>query len=903
MSIPVNDVPTLNRMTTIELDRLVTTEPQSLANGSLGHLLHLICKPFTANIPQAHTLRIKLSKILHRDTWINTIFSQNSPDNIVPLYDSQAGLWNWALPTTPPQSSANSNNTLPQPAVKKFTHEEIFSSFLNTLGTAMAESEDKLITLSATRTWSVSNSTVAVFGSNIKCKPDLMLSDDIKPKWGNIHYKPAQRIVKAADTQAYLLLSNQPWRRFALILSFTHQYHKLRVLLYDHAGGIVTPHIKIHQNPNAFAQIIAAVVFGSPECIGYDSMVAFWKNVPLPPPLGADMPGYRPFKNLPARATRSITFPAEPDSESLAALLEDLQELPLDNEAGSIHSSSDALEPILPADDTLELMSNDNLESLKDPIEEPLVLPPPPPVPFPTSYLPPQPLAVTSVPLLGLASQPLQGADTACSSTPHPSHFPHTPQSPAEPCGHIRGLVGRGTVCYLVSLDKEEYIIKDHWVQGGEEKVLNEINMLKAMSGVPGVPKLVDYWKVERSDDVVDQTWHYRHTENPSIRGTHCTHVHLIMKPCACPLHAFQMLKEFVRVIRDIVIVQCMAVDHDILHCDCSLYNAMIMEGLNNSRRLLIDWEFAVFITSNDKYSMVAQAQSLLCCARFLPNWHNCRLRQHNKKHGNPPPKLWCCHHLASLKALGMTLNPFFYVFAYFCIKYSGPNCKEPQESIADSLPDSWSNINLDVCKLRKVYFFAVSLEEACLANQFHPYFAKLIPLAKEWRAILKDNMEARCRDSHLSMSDIQPSYPFNSLPVSAHIRRTSHSRSRARALCTRLTRTSHTISRSSRARPYRPSIHPLSLLIYCVIDLPGRHITTLEDNEERSSTNENLKKSAAEFTKHLKKWQAEGGSMEPESVPQLAKWKKHEAADSGSASEVTWATMDSDGSDQIYAD
>ncbi|KAG1897425.1 uncharacterized protein F5891DRAFT_1191870 [Suillus fuscotomentosus] len=518
MSILVNDVPTLNRMTTIELNRLVTTEPQSLANGSLGHLLPLIFKPFTANVPQAHTLRIKLSKILHHDTQINTIFSQNSPDDIVPLYDSQAGFWNWALPMTPPQSSVNSNDTLPpQLGVEKFTHEEIFSSFLNALDTVMAESEDKLITLSATRTWSASNSTVAVSGSDIKRKPDLVLSDDIKPKWGNICYKPAQRIVKAADTQAYLLLSNQPWRRFALILSFTHQYRELRVLLYDHAGGVVTPHIKIHQNPDAFAQIIAAVVFGSPECIGYDSTVAFWKNVPLPPPL----------------ATRSITFPADPDSESLAALLEDPQELPLDNEAGSIHSSSDALEPMPPADDTLELMSNDNLESLEDLIEEPLVPPPSPPVPPPTSYLLPQPLAVTSVPLLGLASRPLQWADTACSSTPHPSHFPHTPQSPAEPCGQIRvnnkiytilkilfttkGLVGRGTVCYLVSLDEEEYIIKDHWVQGGEEKVLNEINMLKAMSGIPGVPELVDYWKVKRSDDVIDQTRHYCHAENPSI--------------------------------------------------------------------------------------------------------------------------------------------------------------------------------------------------------------------------------------------------------------------------------------------------------------------------------------------------------------------------------------------------
>ncbi|KAG1788631.1 uncharacterized protein HD556DRAFT_1447663 [Suillus plorans] len=58
-----------------------------------------------------------------------------------------------------------------------------------------------------------------------------------------------------------------------------------------------------------------------------------------------------------------------------------------------------------------------------------------------------------------------------------------------------------------------------------------------------------------------------------------------------------------------------------------------------------------------------------------------------------------------------------------------------------------------------------------------------------------------RCRDSRLSMPDMRPSYPFNSLSVSAHILRTSHSRSRARALHTRLTRTSHTHARPSRAR------------------------------------------------------------------------------------------------------
>ncbi|KAG1767588.1 hypothetical protein EV702DRAFT_1203623 [Suillus placidus] len=216
---------------------------------------------------------------------------------------------------TPPQSSVNSNDALPS-----------------------LQSEQKLITLSATRTWSTSNSTVAVSGSDIKRKPDLVLSDDIKPKWGNIRYKPAQRIVKAADTQAYLLLSNQSWRRFTFILSFTNQYRELWVL--------------------------------SPECIGYDSMVTFWKNVPLPPPPGTNIPDYRPFKNLPTHTNWSITLPAEYDSEPLTALHKDPQELPTNHEAESTLPSGNDLEPISPFDDSLESIFNENLEFLEDPIEE-----------------------------------------------------------------------------------------------------------------------------------------------------------------------------------------------------------------------------------------------------------------------------------------------------------------------------------------------------------------------------------------------------------------------------------------------------------------------------------------------------------------------------------------------------
>ncbi|KAG2051844.1 hypothetical protein BDR06DRAFT_1009967 [Suillus hirtellus] len=171
----------------------------------------------------------------------------------------------------------------------------------------------------------------------------------------------------------------------------------------------------------------------------------------------------------------------------------------------------------------------------------------------PHLLLPLLPLEATSAPLLNLMSQaPVRGDDSSFSAIPHPSQYPHTPQSPAEPCGKIcvnkkiytiqkilfttKGLVGCGTVCYLVSLDKQEFIIKDHWVQGDQDKVMNEIKMLEVMHGIPGVPKLMDYWMVKRSDGKVNRMKEYHHpdvADAVSILSTYHTHIHLIMEPCA----------------------------------------------------------------------------------------------------------------------------------------------------------------------------------------------------------------------------------------------------------------------------------------------------------------------------------------------------------------------------------
>jgi hypothetical protein len=60
---------------------------------------------------------------------------------------------------------------------------------------------------------------------------------------------------KMLDTKAYLVF-------------------KLCIHLYDHSGGIMTPAIKIHDQPDAFKYVMACIVFGSRNCIGFDPTIS-----------------------------------------------------------------------------------------------------------------------------------------------------------------------------------------------------------------------------------------------------------------------------------------------------------------------------------------------------------------------------------------------------------------------------------------------------------------------------------------------------------------------------------------------------------------------------------------------------------------------------------------------------
>jgi hypothetical protein len=101
----IHDVPTMDKLTTQELNQLVLEEPAShiKCNTPLGHLLSVIFQSFKVQVPRAEDLRIPLSQIQYPNKRINNQFSEHKPTDSVGLWDCKAEMWNWGLPDPPPK--------------------------------------------------------------------------------------------------------------------------------------------------------------------------------------------------------------------------------------------------------------------------------------------------------------------------------------------------------------------------------------------------------------------------------------------------------------------------------------------------------------------------------------------------------------------------------------------------------------------------------------------------------------------------------------------------------------------------------------------------------------------------------------------------------------------------------
>ncbi|KAG2746668.1 hypothetical protein P692DRAFT_201806973 [Suillus brevipes Sb2] len=492
-------------------------------------------------------------------------------------------------------------------------------------------------------------------------------------------YTPSIPAGKTLDTKAWLIFREQPWRRFVLSLSFSNNYNELCVHVHDHLGGIVTPEIHIHENPDAFKRIMACIVFGQRDCIGFDLTIT------INPRMTSLLSGAfwaRNIKGLPKRRNRAARLKK---LSSLDAQITLTKSLTLDART-QFHS--------LP----------DHLPSTDEFADEP---------------------EADSTPLVD--SPILRNTDAEVDDAIGQITVNENIYDLLKVIFCNQGLVGRGTVCYLARREGEEFIIKDHWVKGDKSVVLNEVEMLKALKDIPGVPQYVEHCLVEVEPGKVDDT----------------------------------QIKELVKALRDIVLIQKRAVEeHQVLHRDCSLNNSMIEDIEGGSRGALIDWEFAARITSDDMYSAggtrpEGHGQAKLS---ILGGYEVGKRAQasHGPFDYSKMPKIRHTYH--------DDLESMFYVFGWICIMFKGPmgeeRCLEDVDRDPDNmemwLTERWHGTPDEVRQKAeaKHYFFQGDSMKACIGEQFAPYFQKLVPLAEEWYDLMREKRMKVKFDEVVSLFD-----------------------------------------------------------------------------------------------------------------------------------------------------
>ncbi|KAG1905173.1 uncharacterized protein F5891DRAFT_1183111 [Suillus fuscotomentosus] len=446
-------------------------------------------------------------------------------------------------------------------STKPWMTEQVFASFNNLLTFALLLQKPALAQKhNLSHIWSASNSLSIICGDEIARKPDLTLLDDIEARWDTIKaiceltssaYLPSHPLAKTLDTKAYLLLKHQLWRHFALLVSICNGYRELRIHLYDHSGGVVSPCTHINRELDKYLWIFSSIVFGNLECIRLNPTITILKHM-LHRILRS--PDFRVAKPSPSPHQTAEVIPDALIMESETTEIEEIVSEPS-------HTIEDA-------------------------------------VPNPTANIPPN-----LVPLIDKVP-----SDSLSGPLPEPIGKIRVNENTYNILDLIfstQGLVGRGTVCYLARKDEEEYIVKDHWVLGSKSEVLNEICMMEKMDGICGVPRLVEYWLVEMEPGKVDKTVKYCQKVLRSIKGTSHTHVHLVLKPHVQPLYKFHLRAEFLTLILDIIKIQKQVVEQNwVLHRDCSLNNGMIEDDGDGTHGMLIDWEFAVDIVRGNQYSV-----------------------------------------------------------------------------------------------------------------------------------------------------------------------------------------------------------------------------------------------------------------------------------------------------------
>ncbi|KAG1896301.1 uncharacterized protein F5891DRAFT_1193326 [Suillus fuscotomentosus] len=156
------------------------------------------------------------------------------------------------------------------------------------------------------------------------------------------------------------------------------------------------------------------------------------------------------------------------------------------------------------------------------------------------------------------------------------------------------GLFKRGTICYCVR-DKfnQDYAPKDCWVNEDVKDV--EIQLLKAVKGIPNIAQLKKYWDVLYNGKP-DSTSHIR-SHCSTFKFEKKIHQCILLTPCGVPLTHFNNVPELIGVFCDLIVAHKAMVGRHVLHGDLSPNNVIIYEG----KGYFIDFDHAKFLSDDGK--------------------------------------------------------------------------------------------------------------------------------------------------------------------------------------------------------------------------------------------------------------------------------------------------------------
>ncbi|KAL5525037.1 hypothetical protein ACEPAF_8906 [Sanghuangporus sanghuang] len=281
-------------------------------------------------------------------------------------------------------------------------------------------------------------------------------------------------------------------------------------------------------------------------------------------------------------------------------------------------------------------------------------------------------------------------------------------------CGLTSHFNISATTCVIAERSGELYTIKDVWLDGEEnDDGPFEVQILRRISDVENVPRLVDHERVKTRHGAEDSTNPFGKTDESFYLPTRFHHRY-VMKPAGTHLDRFISLEEIVSAIRDIVKVIKDLLERRIVHGDISFYNIVLAPNAESPTSLrkgcVVDFVHAVDLDRGIESKVLVNPW-------FCPQYLAGAIYK-----GEYIPK----------RTFYQDLESTLYLLCFVCIALDGPDKPLDLEIFSKRAPLlKWDNAHSPESLYSAYLDRAEALEsrwrfkERILAH-FHPYFEDL---------------------------------------------------------------------------------------------------------------------------------------------------------------------------------